>query len=380
MGRSANNIQPILVIPYTDSTQLGSKGKIISVTKYLTLLPDNNSVKSTLFPEIRKRSIYKIPLYRTDINMNGEFDLSRIKKSVQADKIIFSGIKICFGLTEFKGVEEAIHINIQNTNLAMTPGLPVNNIDELGLSSPLAITSENLSSKLPYSFNLKIKGSEQLQFEPLSGNSDFNLQSTWPNPSFMGNQIPAERAVSDSGFFAKWRFNQANLPFDLVIKDKDISKNELAFGVSMIQPIDTYIQIFRCVKYAILIIGLSFAIFFIIELMQKNAVHPIQYALVGLALSIFYILLLSISEITDFSLAYLTAATPTVLLISFYAKTHFKNLKTASALFGFLLLLYGFIYVLIQLEDTALLVGSIALFIIMAAVMYITRKVNWYKL
>lgn len=370
---------PYLVIPYKDSTQLlYSKSEV--TTKYLVLLPENTSLKGDLFPEIRKRSIYKIPLYRTDLNMQGYFDLGRIEKNIRPEDIIYPGIKICFGLKEFKGVEEAIRIKINDSLILMTPGIPVNTIDTLGLSAPVNINNSNLQGKLTYSLNLKIKGSEQIQFEPLSGNSDFSLKSSWPSPSFMGNQIPAERIVKDSGFTASWKFNEANLPFDLALKDKDISKNDLAFGVSMVQPTDGYLQTIRCVKYAILIIGLSFAIFFIVELMQKNPVHPIQYALVGLALAIYYTLLLSTSEFTDFGYAYLIAAVATVLLISFYAQSHFKNIKTASVFCGFLTMLYGFIYILIQLEDTALLVGSIALFIILATVMYITRKINWYKL
>jgi inner membrane protein len=204
------------------------------------------------------------------------------------------------------------------------------------------------------------------------------MQSKWSNPSFDGNVLPTERTVSDNGFTAKWSFNKASLPFTTVLKNAELDKANLAFGVAMVQPADQYAKTSRSVKYAILIIGLTFALFFIIELMQKKALHPVQYVLVGLALSIFYTLLLSISEIILFDYAYLIAATATVVLIMLYAKGHFNNWATASIFGGILSALYGFIFVLIRLEDTALLVGSIGLFIVLALVMYASRKINWY--
>ena len=135
----------------------------------------------------------------------------------------------------------------------------------------------------------------------------------------------------------------------------------------------------RSIKYAILVIGLTFALFFIVEILQKNPVHPIQYILVGLALVIFYSLLVSISEFIPFDSAYLIAAIATIILITLYTKSHFKNWKTAGIFFGVLSGLYGFIYTLISLEDTALLTGSIALFVVLAIAMYATRKINWYQ-
>ena len=225
---------------------------------------------------------------------------------------------------------------------------------------------------------VKLKGSEQLHFMPLAANSRFNINSSWPNPSFDGNSLPNERNVNDSGFSAKWNFNQANLPFGTVVRQGDIKAINMDFGVSMVQPADQYNKTMRSVKYAILFIGLTFALFFIIEIMQRKPFHPVQYVLVGLALVIFYTLLLAISEYILFDHAYLIAATATVILISLYAKSHFASWKTAIVFFSTLSLLYGFIFVLIRLEDTALLVGSIGLFIVLALVMYASRKINWY--
>jgi inner membrane protein len=155
-------------------------------------------------------------------------------------------------------------------------------------------------------------------------------------------------------------------------------KESMAFGVTMVQPADQYAKTNRSVKYAILFVGLTFAMFFIIELMQKKNVHPVQYVLIGLALIIFYTLLLSISEFTGFNIAYAIAGSATVILIGIYAGSLFASIKTSLVLSTFIGLLYGFIYVLIQLEDTALLAGSIGLFGLLAIAMYFSKRINWY--
>ncbi|MDI9363451.1 MAG: cell envelope integrity protein CreD [Flavobacterium sp.] len=367
---------PYIYLPYTQIKKAGS-GKDTVYSKYLLLLPENLSVNSTIIPEQRPRSIYKVLLYKSSTTANGTFNIS-LPKDIDINTIQFNDAKICVGVTDFKGIEERVTINFNGSNIELTPGLPVNDIDSVGLSAPVTITSASVASDLKFLVTLKIKGSERLYFTPLAGNSNFTIQSKWSNPSFDGNVLPTERTVSDNGFTAKWSFNKASLPFTTVLQKAAFDKANLAFGVAMVQPADQYAKTSRSVKYAILIIGLTFALFFIIELMQKKALHPVQYILVGLALSIFYTLLLSISEIILFDYAYLIAATATVVLIMLYAKGHFNNWATASIFGGILSTLYGFIFVLIRLEDTALLVGSIGLFVVLALVMYASRKINWY--
>ncbi|MFZ6024294.1 MAG: cell envelope integrity protein CreD [Bacteroidota bacterium] len=224
-----------------------------------------------------------------------------------------------------------------------------------------------------------LRGSGKLHFMPLAGNSQFTLQSKWLSPSFDGNIIPSSRKIDKTGFSANWLFNEANLPFSTLITGAKTINASLAFGVSLLQPGNEYAQTGRCIKYAILLIGLSFALFFIMEIMQQKPVHPIQYVLVGFALIIFYTLLLSISEIASFNLAYFVASSATILLITVYVHSHFQQVKTAAYFTLLLSLLYGFIFIVLRLEDTALLVGSIGLFIILAIVMYASRHVNWYQ-
>lgn len=356
---------PYIYVPLVDSKD------------HVTILPESSVVNGQIFPEDRERSIYKVLLYKSAINANGRFRFS-LPKDVDTNKLDLQNAQLCFGITDFKGIEDKIAVSFNNKEYELTPGLPTDDVDSNGLSAPLVLSTADIQQEIPFAYNMKIKGSGRLHFIPASGNSSFTLTSKWPNPSFDGMTIPNERHVSDSGFTAKWIFNKANLPFGTVLHNNKTIKEKIDFGVSILQPVDDYAKTTRCIKYAVMFIGLTFSLFFIVEIMQKKPLHPVQYVLVGLALVIFYSLLLSISEFIHFDLAYLIASVATVSLISLYAKSHFKTWKIAGLFAGVLGSLYAFNYVMISLEDTSLLVGSVALFIVLAIVMYASRKVNWY--
>lgn len=367
---------PYIYLPYKIIT-IDADKKVSEQTDHLIILPDALEVNGQISHELRLRSIYKVLLYRASMRNTGNFEFT-IPKEIDSSLVQWQDAKICYGLSDFKGIEERLVINFNSADYELSPGLPSNDIDAKGLSAPIHLAPADEGKKISFNLNLKIKGSEQLHFVPLAGNSHFTLQSDWANPSFDGSNLPSVRSVDKSGFTASWNFNKANLPFGTILKDFKYDQNSLAFGVTMIQPADGYAKTNRCIKYAILFIGLTFSLFFIIELMQKKPVHPVQYILIGLALIIFYTLLLSISEFVAFDMAYLIAAIATILLISLYAYGHFKSGKTTCVFGSVLALLYGFTFVLIRLEDTALLIGSIGLFTILALAMYASRKINWY--
>jgi len=367
---------PYLYIPYKVTTK-DKDGKIQETTESMWLLPEDLHVTGTLQHEIRPRSIYKVLLYRAGLHDNGNFTL-RLPSNVDPSVVKWQEAKICFSLSDFKGIEERLSVHLGGTDYELSPGLPEAGGNANGLSAQVVLSPTDIGKSLSFSMDLKLKGSGFLHFVPLAGNSDFALKSGWSHPSFDGNNLPTERNLGDSGFDARWTFNKANLPFGTLLRDFQFDKSPLAFGVTMVQPADQYAKTSRSVKYAILIIGLSFSMFFILELMQKKPVHPVQYVLIGLALVIFYTLLLSISEFLLFDTAYLIAALGVILLVSLYARSHFRNWKSAAMFGGVLTLLYGFIFILIRLEDTALLVGSIGLFAILALVMYASRNINWY--
>ena len=367
---------PYIYLPYITTTQ-DAYNKPVEIKQHLLIIPDEKTVTGNAETETRLRSIYKVLLYRAGLTDKGNFIL-QVPKDINPERIQWQDARICFGISDFKGIEEKMVIWFNGSDNELSPGIPANEINEKGLSAPIAISAADLGKPLAYHMNIKIKGSNRLHFVPLSGNSSFSLRSAWPNPSFDGNNLPGERDISDKGFSASWSFNKANLPFGMVLRDFKFDESALAFGVTMMQPADQYAKTNRSVKYAFLVIGLTFSLFFIIELMQKKPIHPVQYVLIGLGLVIFYSLLLAISEFIPFDYAYLIASFSTILLIGFYAKNHFRSWKSSGIFSGVLTLLYGFIFILIRLEDTALLVGSIGLFIILAITMQASKKVNWY--
>lgn len=391
---------PYLVLPYKEKAT-NEKGETVTYDRNIFLLPENLQVNGTMQPEIRPRSIYKVLLYKSQLHHSGNFQI-RLPKNVQPADVNWQNAQICFGIRDFKGIVDKVSVQFNNQTFEMAPGLPTHEketitlpasptqteayrsnpsqkeIESIGLSANIPLSETQLNTSISFELPLKINGSEYLHFIPLAGNSQYHINSSWGSPNFDGNSIPGTRVVSDSGFDARWSFNKANLPFNTLLQDFDFKKEPFAFGITMVQPADHYAKTMRSVKYAILFIGLTFALFFIVELMQKKPVHPVQYALIGIALVVFFTLLLSISEFILFDFAYLIAALATVLLISAYARAHFGSTGTALLFAGLLSMLYGFIFVLIRLEDTALLVGSIGLFAVLAVVMYFSRRIQWY--
>ena len=238
---------------------------------------------------------------------------------------------------------------------------------------------------ISFSLNLDLKGSQELHFLHLGKTTDVELKGNWPDPSFDGRFLPDNRVVNHNGFYAKWRMLYYNRPFpqqwvhDLGLISNSKKTDDAIFGVKLMLPIDQYQQTTRTSKYAILIILLTFVSLFFTEMIGKQKVHAFNYILIGAAMVIYYTLLLSFSEQIGYNWAYLVASSATVMLIAVFLASVLKNRK-AAIIFAFILgLFYAFIYVIIQLEDLALLIGSIALFVIIAALMYSSRKINWDK-
>lgn len=367
---------PYLYIPYLKH-DINDSGKMITTKSELIIPAKSLDLAATLQPETRKRSIYEVLLYRSTITMKGIITIDSVK-GINAADLLLNDASFCSGITDLQGVEEKITATVGNYKYDLQPGLPAHALNASGVSVPVQIQAGDLVQAIPFSLTVKIKGTEKLHFLPLSEESFLSINSSWPSPSFDGKVLPDQHDITQSGFTAKWRFNKANMPLVNQLGKGKENEDKLAFGVSMIQPSDQYAKTNRSVKYAILFIGLSFAMFFITELLQENRVHPVQYVLIGLALVIFYSLLLSIGEFTGFNIAYGIASLATVLLVGLYAVQLFKSLAIGSILGCALGMLYGYIYVLIQLEDTALLAGSVGLFVLLAFAMHFSRKIKWY--
>lgn len=244
------------------------------------------------------------------------------------------------------------------------------------LTVNIPFDASTIAQNHSFDMQLYLRGREKIFFTPLGMNTIVKMKSNWKDRDFTGNYLPDSSIVKQDGFEAEWKVYRSVPPQQkTVLNNLDKSK----FGVNLIQPLENYGKTQRSIKYAILVIMLTFVVYFFIEVLQKKSIHAIQYMLIGFALCIFYTLLLSISEYVEFVQAYLIAALATILLIILYTKIVFQSMKTASIFAGFLSMLYAFIFVLIQLQDGALLAGSVGLFLILSGIMYFSRKIEWVK-
>ncbi len=370
---------PYISVPYT---YLSNNNMVEKKTLYL--LPDELTIQGNLDPSIRYRSIYKVPVYTAQpLELKGNFCANKNwTVGIDSSLINWKEARLCLGISDLKGLKSETVV-WAGSKLLMQAGLPDTGIADQGLSVPLSLDPSFLLNEFEFSASLVLQGSEKLYCLPLGASTTVLLKSTWALPAFDGKYLPDSEKISKTGFEAKWQFSSFNRDFSQQFTNTGNSLKSVrasALGVILLSPVAAYGQTMRSLKYAILVIALSFFALFFTEIFQKRAVHPLQYILIGMALVLFYTLLLSISEYIAFPIAYLTAATATIALLTWYTQSIFRK-TSATVIFGGLLsTLYLFIYILIQMEDNALLFGSIGLFVLLAVAMYLSRKVDWYGL
>lgn len=372
-------VGPVLVVPYKKYKR---RSDTETLTTYHTayILPEKLKIDGQVIPEEKKRSIYQVSLYRSDLNLSGKFSNDAFDKlGIDTNNIQWDKCKLIVGISDAKGLEQEVALDWNGTKHIMEPSIdrkPVFGSEMISSIDYKAATSESFNIKL------KVKGSTHLHFVPVGKTTTVNLASKWEDPSFDGYYLP-DTSTTDNGFSAKWNILQVSRSFpqywDASNNTASLKLYDNSFGVKLIQPADHYIKTQRSVKYAILIIGLTFVVFFFVEVMQKVRIHPLQYILVGIALIVFYTLLLSISEYTGFNTAYLIAAIATVTLIGTYVWSVVKKGKVAAGFTFSLAALYTYLFMLIQLEEYALISGSIGLFVILALIMFYSRKIDWYS-
>lgn len=371
---------PILTIPLL--YEIENRDEKITVTRHLHILPKSLIIKGDVFPETLKRGIYDAVVYRSDMVLSGEVPLSG-----DYDKENFIGIKdggafLTFGLSDLRGIEDEIRVKWGDSFYEVQPGSSVPQLVPKGFHVPLEGFSFDQDNTLPFSIQLKTRGSKRLSFLPLGQVTSVDIQSPWNSPKFDGNFLPSSREVNDQGFSATWKVLELNRSFPQSwLHDHRIPHlDESAFGVEFLSPVDDYTKSIRSAKYAIMTIGLTFMVLFLVEVLGKKMIHPLQYLMVGMALCLFYVLLISISEHTNFNLSYFLSSAVVISAICLYSISLFKNGKFVIILGLVLSASFGFIFFTLKSEDYALLMGSIGLFAILATVMYITRNINWYNL
>lgn len=376
---------PLLAIPYTVSTTVA--GERILRNEIAFFLPDKLNVSGDVLPETRSRGIFEVVLYTSQMQIDAEFSFPAMQKfQTVASQIQWENAKLLFGIPDLRGIQEDIKINWDGQEIALMPGVVQNPLFQSGVSAPISNLNQAEKERFQTSFSLSLQGSSRLAFVPFGKQTTVTLDSSWSSPSFDGSFLPSEREISHQGFKGVWDISYFGRSYPQEWSSESVSASleseveKSVFGVSLHLPVDYYQQNTRSVKYGILFIFLTFAAFFLFEVLSQLKIHPLQYLLVGFAMCIFYLLLLSLSEHIGFGPAYVISSSATVGLIGSYC---FKVLKNPSG--GILMTLlvaaiYSFLYVVLQLEDYALLIGSAAVFGALSIVMYLTRNIDWYSL
>ncbi len=384
---------PILKVPYkiykektvTDKKTKKVYTETIEEIYNAYFFPENLNINSSLNPEEKKRGIYTTAVYNSKMQITGSFikpDFSDIE--INDKDILWNKAKIIIQSSNVKGVNEA-NLKLNQANYELTSkynGQKNYNYNELILHT---LETKNINKDqllfikpLVFNINFNIKGSEQIRFIPTGRQTEAQITSNWKSANFFGEFLPYnDDKINDSGFNAKWKILDLNRPFSQEHYNGIPDLKEFAFGVNFMIPVDEYQKSERSAKYGFLVIGLTFLIFFLIQTMSKIDIHPFQYLMIGIALTMFYTLLVSISEHSNFLKAYLIAGISVIVLITLYSKSILKTLKFPLFIGLSLTALYTFIYVIIQLENYALLVGSIGLFLILSIVMFVSRKIDW---
>jgi inner membrane protein len=383
-GQEQTIAGPVLIVPFVVRSVDGN-GRLQTTKERARFLPLRLRTSGELHPERRSRGVFDTVVYRADLSVAGAFagpDFSAW--SVAPEDILWNEAFITIGVSDLRGLRGNPTFRWLGRDVAFSGGSGDAKLWSSGLTAAVPLDGKLAGAELPFTFNLRLNGSEAIHFLPLGGDSVVDLTSPWPDPSFTGAYLPESRSVSPSGFKARWSVSSLARSYPQQWRGSGEEStnavtaiNASAFGVALISPVGHYQKTERSMKYGALFIVLTFLTFFLYELLSPVTLHPVQYFLVGGALCLFYLLLLSISEHASFAAAYGIASSATIALISLYSAALLHSRLRVAGLASVLTLLYSYLYVLLQLEDWALLMGSIGLFLILALVMYATRRVDW---
>lgn len=386
-GEDINFYGPILKVPYkveTETTYIDSKTNQTSIqksisTNYAYFFPEvlQNKTKVEKVSDI-KRSLYNPIVFKADMAFNGSFEnLNFEKLGIKKENIVWDKASVIIKTTNLKSIKSDLKINVNGSNYSMES--KTDEGDNVFGTLETSIFNITDVSKIDFNFNMKYNGSNSIQFIPIGKTTSTSLDANWNSPSFIGNFAPNDttKAISKDAFHADWKILHINRAFAQQHIEIIPHLKSYSYGVKLIETVDQYQQNERASKYGFLVIGLTFLIFFLIQTISKIGIHIFQYTMIGLALIMFYTLLISITEHSSFTIAYIIAACSVIIMLILYSISVLKNKKFPLFIGTALIVLYSFIFVIIQLENYALLVGSVGLFLILGSVMYFSRKIDW---
>ena len=385
-------MSPVLVIPYqlsavTNTGFYTAGGNQLPETLSIVLPDQLDSVVEIANKGVFK-GIYEVPVYSSGVSLTGVIPLKKIQEQLAKIRSMprFSHIGksyITLHISDMRGIDSAPSLMINQQSMALHPGSKLKAMVG-GLHSEI-VNLSGYDKDLNISLEFTLRGMGSFSFLQLADSAETSVRSDWPHPEFIGASLPMNREISSTGFTANWSATRFSSDSEALLS-QCINTDSCAMlagnssGVNFIEPVDIYLQSERSAKYAILFIGLSFITFFIFENIKKTRIHPIQYTFVGLAISIFYLLLISLAEHIAFHWAYGIAVLCCSTLLLFYVRYMLNDLTSAVLFWLMMLSLYGLLFVIVQAEDFALLMGAFLVFFVLTVVMVVTRKLDWYSL
>ena len=374
---------PVLVVPYTHrwtETPAGGQQITRTETRNAIFLPERLEARGELDSEIRNRGIFSIPVYQLGLTVEGEFARPSFSElGVEPAAIAWERAHLAVGISDARAIQEETAVSWNDKQVSFRPGTGAFTDAGTGIHATVGVA--DAMERFKFSFPLSLNGSVGVYLTPFGQNTLVELQSDFGHPSFQGNWLPAERSVSDAAFRAKWSIPFLGRNYPQAWRGEVAMREAIdgsRFGVELVNPVDHYRMAERSVKYAGLFILLTFATVWLIEVLAGVRVHPIQYLMLGGALCLFYLLELSLSEHLGFPVAYAIASVSVIGMIGAYSVVVLHSVGRALVVGAGVALLFSYLYILLMNEDYALLIGSVGLFVILAAIMYATRRVDWY--
>lgn len=373
---------PVLLVPYSVTQQFtGTDGRVQqTVDRHVAvLLPEELNVKTGADEQTRWRGIFAVPVYTAKVGLHATYSKDALAAVARLGTVQWSEASVAVLVSDPHGLADSVTLQTGGKAIPFQPGTAMGDDGPAGIQAPLALEGPG---DLSIDTAFALRGAREFSFAPLGRRTTASMQSGWPHPSFFGAFLPSDRNVSKDGFTASWVVPYLARGYGQSFPDVGRAGNTLlsaTSGVKFYQPVDFYQLVERSLKYAIMFIALAFLIFFVTETVSPKRLHAVQYALVGMAQALFYLLLLSFAEHVGFALAYAGAAGATIALTSAYAISALANKLRAIVLCAILTALYGLLYVILNAEDYALLIGSGLMFAALAGTMFVTRQIDSYR-
>jgi inner membrane protein len=393
VGGQQTFLGPTLVIPYRVPSQTIAGATVVSATPdhgVYVVFPAQAEATVKTHTEERHRSLFKVPVFQAELSLNATFDLTGVPSAAPAGAVLdWNRAEIVVGVSDPRGALADATLSVNGKTATLVPAENIENVTgseyqdqrhKLTFFGVKAAEAAQPNNQFKVTSVLRFSGAQRIAVLAYGKTTHLTMEGDWPNPSFDGGFLPLNRTISSQGFSAEW-----SVPFIARGVRAEGRSNTLAglidkaLGVSFVELADPYQSVNRSLKYVLLFLGLLFLSYFVFEVTTGKRVHPAQYIMVGMAQIIFYLLLLSFAERIGFDWGFLVSGAATVILLAANAGWIFSSRVQGFRALACFSLLYALIYLLLRLEDNALLVGAVASFLAVAAVMYFTRKIDWYS-